>query len=224
MMGDSVGLRLKDWISLGLSALAFTLSAATAYYNIWRQEDDISVVAQLGAFAVRTSKEKLSIELDPATEVAFLNSGNRAAAVMNVTLSFFQSRLQGTSDCPVLESTSLNTDFKPLVVKPNDVATASIRVMDGQWYGNQGIKKDDLGRYSFPVRSDNLELARFPVDVCIDIRLSTPSHGSHFRSVSIYKYWVEGEKGGWSWSFDGEGPPLDRPIVLLKERSGLYWN
>jgi hypothetical protein len=221
---DSVGLRLKDWISLGLSILAFGLSAVTTYYNIWRQEDDISVVAELGAFAIRTSKDRLFIEKGLPTKIAFLNSGNRPAAIMNVTLSFFQARLLGDDGCPVMQSTSINTDFAPLVIKPGDVATASVRLADGRWYENDEIKKEESDRYSFLVRPDNLELTRFPVEVCLDVRLSTPSHGSHFRSVSIYKYWVEGEKGGWSWSFDGEGPTIDKPIVLLKERSWLYWN
>jgi hypothetical protein len=210
----------KDWVSLTLSMLAFGLSVATAYYNIWRQEDNVGVVAHLPPYAVRTAKDRLSVERDAETQLAFLNSGNRPVAIMAVVLSYVQSRLKDDEECPFDSATRLATDFKPLVVKPNEVVTALVKFGDAVWYDNSNIKREGSNRLSWPVLDDNREKARFPMEICLEVMLSTPSIFGLVRRPSIFKYWAEPE-GGWSWSFDGEGPVAGKPLVLVKESWSL---
>jgi hypothetical protein len=74
---------VKDFIALGFSMLALTLSTATFYFSNFRIDNKLQ--ARVAEITVDTSAERSSKpEVYQVVRVAFTNSGNRPAIVLGV--------------------------------------------------------------------------------------------------------------------------------------------
>jgi hypothetical protein len=219
---DATGnrMRIKDWITLTLSILAFLVSAGTAYFNLVRREDNVSVVASSEPFAVRMDKERLVVKSHGQTRISFINSGTRPAVILQVMLLYTQRRLTGRDECEFDQSIWLMTDLEPVVVKQNEVVTRIVNLTNGPWYENQKIKREDDGQFSFPIDEQHKESDVFPMEICLQAHLVTPSTVV-YRNKSTFRYSVQG-LGRWFWSFDGEGPTSQKPHLLLQESGTIF--
>jgi hypothetical protein len=126
----------KDYATIILSSLAFIVSAISAYFNVIRIEDNISLAVQFRAFATREDQENFSISSTQETPVVFINSGNRPVAILSLDFVYIQieDRTKTFAECTGKYTNVLHTDFDTLVVKPNDFAVKRVKITDAIWY------------------------------------------------------------------------------------------
>jgi hypothetical protein len=178
---------LKDWFTVTLSICAFFISAATAYFNIVRQQDNLSVSVASFPDVVKLDDEQLLVGKDEAALV-FINSGNRAAAITGVSIFFMQHDQQSKCD----EVTSGNngawflTDMEPIVVKQNDITTKTVKII--RPFASSNIQKNEFDKYLFPIEGPNKGKKESTIETCLSISFSTPSHANGHAYVSAFKY------------------------------------
>lgn len=76
-MTGSLSLTKKDVLSLGFSAGALLLSLVAAYFNFFRQVDDVQI--RVAEFAIENTHDVRKDQI--VTHLAFINRGNRPALV-----------------------------------------------------------------------------------------------------------------------------------------------
>jgi len=125
-MSESVGLRLKDWITLFLSTVAFFIAAGTAYFNIIRQQDNLSLVLRGGPLPARIDNDNLAFSTETSFQLIFFNVGTRAAIITSVNIFFVQERANKPQTCdgtyeyvmnPPGPFEFLETDLEPMVIR-----------------------------------------------------------------------------------------------------------
>src|ERR1700730_6611317 len=104
------GWTIKDYVTLTLSILAFVVSGGSAYFNILRVEENVSVAVDFRVFAVR-DQENLSVSSTQETPIVFVNSGNKPVAVMSASFVYFQTKGGGSTECSWEDGTRLKTDL-----------------------------------------------------------------------------------------------------------------
>jgi hypothetical protein len=97
---DKKGMTAKDWTTLIFSVLALVISAASAYWNIIRQVDDVRVMIE-GSPSIGVSGGKIISHFGPP--MTFINLGNRSAAISSVSLSIAQNDPERCKYGPHLE-------------------------------------------------------------------------------------------------------------------------
>ncbi len=80
-------MKARDWISIGLSFAALTISFGSAYWNILRQVDQLSVAVtgENPTASIDPTTRKLRVSED--NTLTFLNSGNRPVAITGMWLT-----------------------------------------------------------------------------------------------------------------------------------------
>ena len=79
-MAESTSLTKKDLLSIGFSAAALLLSALAAYYNFFRQVNDVQV--RIADFEIENTLKRSEDRV--ITHLAFINRGNQPALVTGV--------------------------------------------------------------------------------------------------------------------------------------------
>jgi hypothetical protein len=114
------------WIGSPTAWLALLLSAFSVYGTLVRKTDDIRVVTHRKPSAVVQGERVEFWALDQ--DLILINSGNRAAAVTEITLIlWFQGGNESvTCDHNHHQSIYLNYDFSSVVVKPGEMASLTL--------------------------------------------------------------------------------------------------
>jgi len=95
MMSEEIKQKHKqrDWIaisvaviSFAISIVSFAFSAISTYYGIILQKDDLRVVFNLAPIVLLDSANKQEFLVSGGLGAVFINSGNRAAAVISARL------------------------------------------------------------------------------------------------------------------------------------------
>src|SRR5580704_12946139 len=82
---------VKDWVATAIAVLALIVSATTAYFNVIRTTDDLSVVATNIPELKVNSVGMLELSTSDVS-VILINSGNRRAAISSFLVSVSQLR------------------------------------------------------------------------------------------------------------------------------------
>lgn len=169
-------LETKDRITISISLAALFISGLTAYFSFFRQYDEVSVVVEQHPILELYSKEKVAIYGDSV--LAFMNTGNRPAAIIDVTVVANQNQDEdslGSGPCQ-LGTDRFATTFEPLVLKPGDLVLKTIKLKP---YANAEVRQ---GMILFPAtgkpESDKdapIGYIAEQVDLCFYFRLVTPS-------------------------------------------------
>lgn len=214
--------QLKDFIAIGLSCVALSLSAGTAYFSIVRVEENISVIANKEPFAI-ISDDNLYIAPDKSGEIILINSGNRAAVISRVNFSYSQpSSSTQNPDCGVDAGTNFETDFDPTVLKPNDVVVSKLKITKSFSYTTDGVSGTavDGGGFVFPLSDQNRGKSDVLVDICLDIWLASPSSNREYSAFPVFRY--HAQHGGWAYDPVKEGSYSDVPRVVLSKKRTIF--
>jgi hypothetical protein len=138
----------KDYLTITLSVLAFVVSAGSAYFNILRTEEAVSVIVTKQVLAKRASDEVLYISPREEGELVFINSGNRSIAIYSVNLLYVQPEDRHEPKCPA-SGVEFRTDVEVTIVKPNEIIAKKIKIT-GPLFNHQASLGPD-GLYLFPI-------------------------------------------------------------------------
>ena len=109
---------IKDYLTITISLLALTISAAIGYFNIVRTKESISLISDTEPGLFIAKNGSLVTQSDSGWQVVFVNSGNRPAVISSVTLLYTQPVSGSGVSCNVEEGVAISTDLKSAVVKP----------------------------------------------------------------------------------------------------------
>lgn len=206
-----LGFAPKDWITFGMSFVALVGSAITGYFTLLR-EDSLSAVIGSFPFVQRQDADNLAIVGDK-TKLIFMNSGNRSAAVTNVSLTFIQH--DGPSRCSGLHKGSdvvqFSTNFEPMAVKANEVVTQSIKLLRA--FDPMKQQRNEKGSFIIPLSVENRSSEYANVEICYSFDVTTPSIALHRKEVSGVKFRLERNMT----SYD-PNEQRNVPYVILNER------
>jgi hypothetical protein len=206
---------VKDWIATAIALLALSVSATTAYFNVIRTTDDLSVVAtNVPELEVLPTNVILLRPLE--VTVVLINSGNRRAAISTFLVSFSQLRPDTRhigSEC-LDESTQQDrtsiykTGVDGLVVSDKEVRT-------------QHFKLD--GPRVISIAPFNRGRKTFSVVMCFVIDMVTPSDAD-ISNYQIVREWqvTKDDSGGW-YDVAMADKPDNRKALQIYHRVGTIW-
>ncbi|WFT88403.1 hypothetical protein [Rhizobium leguminosarum] len=137
----------KDWITITLSVLAFTISAATAYFSLSERRQLLAIANG----TIVPDHETLKLGDSQTVAFTFSNPGNRRVAVTGLSLSALQISETATlrGECPQLsddsnENSNLGlvwsayTDdtFPPIILQPGEIVFHR-QIFNGGLPGNE---------------------------------------------------------------------------------------
>jgi hypothetical protein len=206
---------IKDWVAITLSALAFCLSAATAYFNILRQEDNVSVTfGDVPSIIISDTKDQLLI-FDDHVDLIVINSGNRGVAISG--LAMFVMQHDQSTKCKDVTSGNggawFTYDMEPFVVKANDLASKRLRI-EKPYFGPE-IQKTPSGQYTFAIEEINKGKSASLIEICFAVWFTTPAKSDGLQHVSGFKF--KASTTGTSYDpIEMARPPWNVPRVLVK--------
>jgi|GEM_PF-3601775 len=217
---EATKLSWRDWVTLTLSILAFILSLGTAYFNLLRQDDDLSLTVKSVPFMNRPSSEVLTAKIDRPIELIFINSGNRPAVVSEISVGLNQL-VDGKTRCPAPQQSDqagtawFATNFESFVIKEKEVATKKV-VINRRFFGPP-IKSDDTA-VTLPIVDSLKPKNVIPVEVCLTLQVATPSLSSRNILVVAASYEL-----GTNTMVLKVGNPDDglKPYQLIRVRSTI---
>jgi hypothetical protein len=166
----------KDWLSVSFSALALVISSFTVFVNLIKAEDNLRVVMepQPLPFVTRdkAGEPEISLSLNK-TEVTFLNSGNRPAAINSLIGVVKQPTVEGKSaTCNDGDTFREFFDFQPLVLGPQKIETRTL------------IPRDQRSA-AIEVSEANKKRETFSVIFCLELGVITPDIYDRKRLVPV---------------------------------------
>jgi len=187
------GLVFKDWVTMLFSLVALILSLATAYWNIARLDENLSVVIRGEQLANRIGKDGLAPQ-GGETDLLFVNSGNRPVGILSVRIFFLTGG--NTKDCKGTQGEQrFTTTFKPIIVKADDIVATKIKI-DGieslnQPNGKAKFSPNAISQYLDAEAANKKELN---VVSCLLVQLSTASTAFHSESAVISRFKIIGSE------------------------------
>ena len=123
---------IKDWIGVATGITALVLSGATAYFNVFRQSDDLRVVISGTIKSISlTGQNRPSLNVDAEYQIAFINAGTQAIDISQVGLvsSNREKEPGDENDCPA-GSYDLGYKLDGFVLKPGEIIRKNLRFSD----------------------------------------------------------------------------------------------
>jgi hypothetical protein len=210
------GLTAKDWITITLSSLALVISASSAYYNILRQQDDLRVV--IGeAPGIFYDTNARNIAIIGGQGLTFINSGNRAAAIMNVSLVIATPlKDENSPKCSTTSTYELRYLFEPFVMKPGELTVKSLQDMP---IGS--IRPSDPRVRLLPHELFDIKLHDHII-ICLFFEVETPSSFNAKVEVILYdtNFLSEKEFDETQWPVPvKDGTP---PAILIQKTGSIF--
>jgi hypothetical protein len=84
--GASEKMKFKDWISIAFSLLALMVAVGSAYWNIVREVDKLSIAITGDNPRASINAKTRHLVVSDNNTIAFMNSGTRAIAVTSSNL------------------------------------------------------------------------------------------------------------------------------------------
>jgi hypothetical protein len=208
---------VKDWAAITIALLALSVSAATAYFNVIRTTDDLSMVATNIPELKVNSVGMLELSTSDVS-VILINSGNRRAAISSFLVSISQLRPDARhlgSECldelPRKDRTQIySTGLDGLVVGDKEVRTQRF-MLNGK-----------TGPLAFPIAPFNKGAKGFTVVVCFDIDVVTPS-AADVSNYQIVREWKITKGSDGNYDVTVADKPDDRKPLQIYRRVGTIW-
>jgi hypothetical protein len=205
---------VKDLVVTTIALLALIVSATTAYFNVVRTTDDLSMVATNIPELKVNSLGLIELSTLDVT-VILINSGNRRAAISSFLVSISQLRPDTRhlgSECldelPREDRTQIyKTGLDGLVVSDKEVRTQRFKLN---------------GPQTFFIAPFNRGVKTFSVVVCFDIDAVTPS-AADVSNYQIVREWqvTKGSEGNYDVTV-ADKPDNRKPLQIYR-RVGTIW-
>lgn len=122
--------RRRDWFPIALSIASLLISATTAYFNFFLHVDDVRALPAATGFILRQRDNKIVLAGNP--RVAFINSGNRVAAILYFSMNIRRLETGAQPKCVKDDKITFpqaeQIDNPPFVVKANDIVVMTPKV------------------------------------------------------------------------------------------------
>jgi hypothetical protein len=215
------------WIGSPTAWLALTISASSLYLTLVRKSDDIRVVVgHPEPMSIGGAGSQINLRGSDQTLI-FINSGNRAAVINEVTLLlWFQSEKTGPPTCskPASWPIALSYDFAPLVIKPGEITSISINKFKTTKSIEETSKKDRKLEYEV---SDGALKAFTVVPepafgdlvvACQSFQVILPDSESHSANLLLggARVLKVGSTGP-TLTIPGAFPDFRAPVILVKQ-------
>jgi hypothetical protein len=207
----------KDWIATAIASLALGVSATTAYFNVIRTTDDLSVIATLPELQM-TSGGLLQLSSGDVTAI-FINSGNRQAAISSFLVSISQLR----PDIRFRGNECLDE-------LPNEDRTQIYKTgLDGEIIGNKEMRTERVrlngktGPLAFPIAPFNKSLRAFSVVACFDLDIVTPSNANISNYQVVREWQISKDNSGGYDIVVADQPDYSKPLQIYR-RIGTIFN
>jgi len=119
-----VGLALKDWIAICLSSLALSVSVISAYFNFFREIDDVRLILGDQRPLSILSVKGANLRVGATYNLLLMNAGNRTAAITDLDFVIHQPRKHSSNSCD--SSYALFFSFDPIIIKPGEMITKTV--------------------------------------------------------------------------------------------------
>lgn len=156
-MAETSSLSKKDILSIGFSAIALLLSLIAAYYNFFRQVNDVQV--RVADFALENAGKPAENRI--ITHLAFINRGNQPALVTGAEwiaaskVDLSDGSFGGPCDTP--------PDTFPFVLEKGQMRLIRITSSGGNVEANSG--QDKLLHYGIKIASINSQANEYGVQL-----------------------------------------------------------
>src|SRR6266404_6005130 len=110
---------LKEWLPLPFSIIAILISSTQYYFTILQQVDELRIVRE-PFLLLLPDHTKAIAHLPHDIRITFINSGNRAMAVMNVLLEI-GTEAKSTTGPDKCDGLALAAGFEPFVIKEKEI-------------------------------------------------------------------------------------------------------
>jgi hypothetical protein len=175
----------KDWLSIGLSAIALVTSAGTAYFTNIRQTDILRLeVNSSPVLSMDRTSGRLSIKGD--LRFFLINAGTRPAVVSGLHLDIGEPDKDGKC-----AGTRFDAELEAFVVGSQDIVAKQAHFKPSKSENDVLTEGDEM---TFPPRS--LVAGKSSGAMCVSAEITTPSHTGETRGVSLVTYSFEKEHGG----------------------------
>jgi hypothetical protein len=206
---------LRDWLSLVIAVLALCVSGGTAYFNVVRQRDDLRVVISSYPVVLFVSKQLFLFDLP--LKLAFINSGNRTAAIMSINWAFDKQESAGTC----VNGRSVDYEVAPFVIKPGEIVLKELKIANSHNWKRAKEGYWSLSESTLTVGTGDL------VKECMQFGIATPDSVSWEVQTPLYSGKVlsiptEMEKDQWLAVFQGH--IYKKPVVLLQTSGTIFGN
>jgi hypothetical protein len=205
---------VKDTMTIGVSVLALAVSAAVAYFTIFRQTENIGIVFQ--SIPVGRTLSAAGISFVPRDGLfVFNNAGTRQATIIGGELFFAQpAKFGGRCVRGALWAPAYELSFDPVTLKPGDATTRPVKIKRAKGEVTDILEGHTL--LSFPFTLAEAQTA----EICVQIELSTPTVSRHYANVLIMEVGA-GPGPNIHWG-GGVAMPEDPPQVLLKKSGTIF--
>ncbi len=201
----------RDWAALSLSILSLIVSCCSIYFTALLQMDDIRlVIDDMPSLGTANG----SLVIDGNVALTWVNSGNRAAAVLRV--SAMARRLEKTEkalpDCEGKNPFPMDLGIEPFTLKPGDITRVQSKLISGFGMSQRDSERKDSYEVSknmyAPAEGDTLL-------ICVVTKMVTPDDYIRDSMTALYKYTFKDD------SFDYVDPDTKKTelIDLLGTRS-----
>ena len=212
----------KDAVTLPMSIAAFLISGVSTYFNVVRQTDDLRMLIPTVPF-ITLDQDRTRFAIEPSETVLFMNSGNRSAAVTFMQLHVRQDRKNQT-DCDDSTGLMLEYEYEPFAIKPGEIVskTMTLRGKRPPEYKEDPLKIAPNGFITFPIASDNDENDTHWIQVCMSVRVATPTSYKTVSNIELYRSKLD-KKGEYILDTYVAGGLVDIPISLLTGWSTIFF-
>jgi hypothetical protein len=201
---------LKELVSVGIAMLALVISAVTAYFNIVRRSDEVSIV--IPTFPGHWIEGK-NLILSEFT-IVLINTGDRDAVLDLIWLTVDQTTPgHDATDCKKGES--VGVDGEPVVIKAKSAISKRF---------NPIALSDEKGEKStieVKLSEENIRNESFPLEVCIDLQISTPAEALTWKTISISRS-EQFRKDGKHVNPGFVSHDTTRPIVIVRHVGSIF--
>lgn len=163
-------------VSLILSALSFSLAAASLYITALRRTDDLRLIIHQSPGAVYTSK---GLEIFGEHHLFFVNAGHRPAAILQ--LNFYLLQESGDSCARAERGAPIGTNFEPFVVKENEVAARKLETK------YESSTRDLV----IPLSKKNSTNKTIEVQLCYRFVIGAPSNSFAVKDIQAFYFPME---------------------------------
>jgi hypothetical protein len=206
---------VKESLAISISILALAVAVTSLFFGSLRLEDNVSML-MVDSPSPYIDGREFAVSSEGEATLIFINSGNRAASILSLSL-YFVVPGSTTEECgPPTESDFwFRTSFEPVVIKASDVVSRKIKLKGPVLEGTSIKTKKQTKDFSFPFFVGKEE--EIPVSVCLFVMSATPSRSDALKSIHVVTYWAHKDGGV---RFD-QGPG-DKPRSLVNDVSTIF--
>jgi hypothetical protein len=186
---------LKDRVTFTIAILAFFISATSAYFNVIRRSDDVSLVFRSVLNLGRGPDDEVLLDKRASYPIILINSGSRAAAISEISMLLYQHKVLPDTACEghEFERTRFDTDFQGVVLKENEVVMRSIKLVPPSDLPAE-VVNGNSDSYRLPMLFGLDPLDEYVFEACLEIKLSTPA--AAYESPKVQVAVVNSGQGG----------------------------